>query len=785
MIVPSVQFGGHATAMWRVAALALLAFAVLAAAMAGSGLSTPLAHADGICTTTCYVATSGNGGSDANDGQQASPFLTVQKAVDTVQAGGTVIVGAGTFTEQVTIGKALTLEGAGAASTTIQMPNPTYGNPSTIIINAGVNDTVEIRNATISTNNVCGASIDIEAGNTNIHNNTISAPNPNGLCNSGGIVQQAGDSSITDNTISGAVGESVWVFAGSAAISGNTITGGTSHLANQGVEIDDPASATITNNTISGMKCIQSTYPSPPAPPNENTCDYGVNQPQMAAGIILGTSGNVTVTGNTLTDNDQGIEIFEFGSGTISGNSITSTYVGLFTIAQDVAFDDNTVNGGQYGIVMVSFPPAPPPYQSTPAPSLTGTGNVISGNGLGVYVFKYNNDNTAPDPTITLNRNGIFSNTAGYNNTSGALQDATCNWWGDASGPSGAGPGGGNSVSSDVTFLPWLVTNDLANGPCTGTAAVSATTTTASAIYSDSAPAPTVAITANVTSTNAGIDAPSGVGTVSFYNGGTLLCTVPLANGQAVCESAISPAGGSPHSLTVVYNGTPSFLSSSTTTDAVPTHAQPTLVSVTTVFPNNGAAWLVQGAGFSGGSSVTVCGVAVPFTIISDTVMLIGVPAVNGPQQCTITLVATGGTVSSPGAVTVVPQPQPGAPVVVFPTGPVTPSNPTPPPTQSCTNAMSTITLSGLWTLVAWPGASGTTVDVALSGGADHCGTNVLSQVAVVWGFDAATQTYSAFFPSAVNVPGANDLESLTQGLGYWVALKDPSSNVTWTVETA
>ena len=50
----------------------------------------------------------------------------------------------------------------------------------------------------------------------------------------------------------------------------------------------------------------------------------------------------------------------------------------------------------------------------------------------------------------------------------------------------------------------------------------------------------------------------------------------------------------------------------------------------------------------------------------------------------------------------------------------------------------------------------------------------------MVWGFDAATQTYSAYFPATANVPGAYDLSSLTQGLGYWIALNDASSTVTW-----
>jgi len=38
--------------------------------------------------------------------------------------------------------------------------------------------------------------------------------------------------------------------------------------------------------------------------------------------------------------------------------------------------------------------------------------------------------------------------------TGGPL-DATCNWWGDCSGPSGKGPGSGDAVSTNVDFDPW------------------------------------------------------------------------------------------------------------------------------------------------------------------------------------------------------------------------------------------------------------------------------------------------------------------------------------------
>jgi hypothetical protein len=55
---------------------------------------------------TYYVATNG---SDSNNGTIAYPWLTIQKAADTVVAGDTVYVRGGTYREYVTIGISGTL----------------------------------------------------------------------------------------------------------------------------------------------------------------------------------------------------------------------------------------------------------------------------------------------------------------------------------------------------------------------------------------------------------------------------------------------------------------------------------------------------------------------------------------------------------------------------------------------------------------------------------------------------------------------------------------------------
>jgi hypothetical protein len=85
-----------------------------------------------IGTTTIYVATTG---SDTNPCTKAKPCATLQYAVDNAPVGGIIKVEAGTYDQTVNITKPLTLQGAGASTTTIDgsnidteaMATPYYG----------------------------------------------------------------------------------------------------------------------------------------------------------------------------------------------------------------------------------------------------------------------------------------------------------------------------------------------------------------------------------------------------------------------------------------------------------------------------------------------------------------------------------------------------------------------------------------------------------------------------------------------------------------------------------
>jgi len=77
--------------------------------------------------------------------------------------------------------------------------------------------------------------------------------------------------------------------------------------------------------------------------------------------------------------------------------------------------------------------------------------NTITANNLGILV---SNASTFED----IKHNRIEGNTVGGLNNTDPADAVTChlNWWGHASGPSGIGPGTGQSITGKAVFEPWL-----------------------------------------------------------------------------------------------------------------------------------------------------------------------------------------------------------------------------------------------------------------------------------------------------------------------------------------
>jgi hypothetical protein len=84
------------------------------------------------------------------------------------------------------------------------------------------------------------------------------------------------------------------------------------------------------------------------------------------------------------------------------------------------------------------------------------TYNTLTGNTGGIAVG-YDGSDTS---VVTAHFNTIDGNTSYGVDTTAPAVDAESNWWGDASGPSGQGPGTGDAVSTNVDFEPWLMEED-------------------------------------------------------------------------------------------------------------------------------------------------------------------------------------------------------------------------------------------------------------------------------------------------------------------------------------
>ncbi len=128
----------------------------------------------------------------------------------------------------------------------------------------------------------------------------------------------------------------------------------------------------------------------------------------------------------------------------------------------DSVFTDNGGSTNDYGIYVTG---------SSSVVTLTNT-TLTDNAGYGLRVNGGQVSMSCGEATINSN-NGLYvtggtffvsgasiAGNVGYGlrNTTASVMDARDNWWGDASGPSGVGPGTGDAVSSNVLYDPWLTT---------------------------------------------------------------------------------------------------------------------------------------------------------------------------------------------------------------------------------------------------------------------------------------------------------------------------------------
>jgi hypothetical protein len=159
-----------------------------------------------------------------------------------------------------------------------------------------------------------------------------------------------------------------------------------------------------------------------------------------------------TFKNNKVVDSQFGITGYLKDS-LIEGNLIrdfSNGGVGISAQFLNTEIKNNTVTGYVKGAAM-TFEKS---HHDRPiSENVTVKGNNLTANRYGIYVFDTQEKLTG----ITVNFNNIADNSfSGVRNEGGETLDATRNWWGDASGPGGEGPGQGDAVTGDVDFEPWL-----------------------------------------------------------------------------------------------------------------------------------------------------------------------------------------------------------------------------------------------------------------------------------------------------------------------------------------
>lgn len=395
---------------------------------------------------------------------------TIAAAVGAASVGGgdTVLVDNGLYTGTVTIDRPLTLQAfdpateADAGNATAQAILDGGGAENTIIVSEGVDGAVidgfEITNPThdpgiatspagiiVQTDNAVGSTVTITITNNVVHE--VADPSR------GAEAQAFGEAGVLAFNI-----------GNGSVISGNTIYDLSDDAPPTGVG-ESPGSGRAqgilvksSNATASGVTISDNTI--------HDVQDVAIRYNGVAGTTTGNVSGNaIDTVGSAGTGFLSGLGIDHIGIGSVSGNTISDVSGGFgvgIQAAGTATVSDNVITnvaGGNGAVAPFFFPGAGVLVQTD---ATTVANNLVSGNAIGIVVGTFVAAGT------TASNNCISGNAAGFVNGSASAVDAENNWWGAADGPSGDGPGSGDSVvdagGGTTDVVPFSTVENC--GPC-------------------------------------------------------------------------------------------------------------------------------------------------------------------------------------------------------------------------------------------------------------------------------------------------------------------------------
>lgn len=382
-------------------------------------------------TATEFDPSTGNNNASADTTVNAS-YNTIQAAINAAPAGSTIFVCPGTYTEQLSIDKSLTLSGAGAATTTIKAPSAASRTTYTIPESTATWDPIVFARGTgagVINVSISGFTIDGQNnyGSTStryvgvlyrnvkpgaISNNIVKDLGHDGTQTFGILVYGDSNVTISSNQVSnygrggiGANGDAGASPDPNAIIQGNTVTGpgatAPQTWASNGIQIAWGATGEIKNNEVTGNGWPGTDW--------------------TGTGIIVVDSSNVVVQGNNVHDNESGIIVGGY-YGTVSGLQVKG----------------NIVNNNEWGVQVING------ASNTVVEDNTVTNQDYDGLDVWNYGWAWTSDPTGTE----VHNNVIVGNgwDGAWTNVTVEVVDMESNWWGNANGPYDAADDAGETT---------------------------------------------------------------------------------------------------------------------------------------------------------------------------------------------------------------------------------------------------------------------------------------------------------------------------------------------------
>jgi parallel beta-helix repeat protein len=257
-----------------------------------------------------------------------------------------------------------------------------------------------------------------------IHKCTLINANVNGKETFGILSYGMSDVEIKHNLIDQFSRGGIGIYSGVAKIEKNVVIGPAGPdvsltWAPNGIQIGYGASGKIKENVVTGCGWPGTAW--------------------AGTGILVVDTSNVKVEKNYVYENEQAIGVVDFPE-VLYG----SVWAG---VVSDVEIKKNIVTDNDWGISVANE-----------CLNIKIEDNIIHDNnydGIDIYVYS---PAVNPPSNIKVKKNSIAGNGpdglwVGPNVTETVMAEE--NWWGDASGPSGDGPGTGDTVIGNADYDPW------------------------------------------------------------------------------------------------------------------------------------------------------------------------------------------------------------------------------------------------------------------------------------------------------------------------------------------